>query len=755
MDTAIARDTDIIREYLAALDVGERGLSPFGKLATTIKLARLRRELNASQVESTEEDLAALRRELGERINRSALRRFVARPWGSRIAVFALLIVGQQLALAALWFLTRLFIRFAPVPKRWNPVLPHEQPGFLYSFVFVAFFATPMLATLVVFGGRYFRAWRQTLPITVLLVVASVLATILVLRKPEQTNPVRHHTSLEEFARVREQTVPAYREWTGNVWLLRDPEFQRDYETYLRNGPGRWITSRLVSEDDQAWLTRNDDSDSLKVMGAYLDSGQDQNGFREWLKYYLDRHRIYSSDRIDQEVSTITGSANQRYLGLWQMEPFLKERDQRLYRAYLGSVDQAMKRWGLAWMGLLAVLFLGCYLAATTFRSLAKGSLLGGATKLVGPDTTGATRTGGEYAFPERNEIITTPFFSSPLKLFSKIHVSFLRFAVLSSVVVFAFWAAIYAFALTGERADPVSQVALIRSNVLFPGMGERANPPGWSMKATTTSVTYTTVGRLARPATAASQTRDAGIPGPQVGDLEKQMEESDYQTSRQFKDQYQTLAAQRSELNSVKSLTAQLQQTTTSLPEQLNDLGSRASAAEARAGQVGSEAEAARQAAEQASTKLKDVEARTARAADQVGRVESQISMLATRTESMDKEFEQRARQIEARTEELGERTEGLKENGERIERIQRIAFAAILSELNATTDDLDRRVTTSFYRFINKSEAHQEADMLLKRIASLTSELRELKTEQAGVWIAELDALTKRVEDIAARIK
>src|SRR5262249_33271364 len=141
MQTVITRDTDVLREYLAALDARERRVSPFAKLAATIKLARLRRELTGAELETTDEDFSALRREMDERLARSPWRRFQARPWGARVSVFLTLVLGQQLAFAAIWLLTALYVRFAPVPKQWNPVLPHEQPPFLFAFIFVFFFA--------------------------------------------------------------------------------------------------------------------------------------------------------------------------------------------------------------------------------------------------------------------------------------------------------------------------------------------------------------------------------------------------------------------------------------------------------------------------------------------------------------------------------------------------------------------------------------------------------------------------------------
>src|SRR6185503_9967214 len=118
METVITRDTDVLREYLVALDARERGLSPFARLAATIKLARLRRELDSAQLETTDEDVAALRREIDERLDRTFARRFESRPWGARLSIFLMLVLGQQLALAVIMIAAMLFVRFAPIPKR-------------------------------------------------------------------------------------------------------------------------------------------------------------------------------------------------------------------------------------------------------------------------------------------------------------------------------------------------------------------------------------------------------------------------------------------------------------------------------------------------------------------------------------------------------------------------------------------------------------------------------------------------------------
>jgi hypothetical protein len=348
-------------------------------------------------------------------------------------------------------------------------------------------------------------------------------------------------------------------------------------------------------------------------------------------------------------------------------------------------------------------------------------------------------------SFPERSEITTPPFFEAPFKLLSRVHRGFLRLAIFASVFVFVFWVVVYALELTGERANSSSQVELMRSNLLFGGSPERVAsdaPDGARVGAPDSRV-------------APEGSREALLTA-RVGELEQALDEDDYQSQKKFKEQYRIIAAQRSELNSIKSATGQLEQT---LPGQISEIGTRVGAAEARAGEVIGQAEAARQTAEgvqkQLGAKLSEVETRATRAAEQVGKVEDQASLLATRTEALEKELDRRARQIEARTEELGERTAGLKEREERVDRLQRVAFAAILAELKSGVDDLERRIASSFYRFFSKGEARRDADALRQRITSLTNELRAMNTDQAKQFLEKLDELNKRFDQIAERIK
>jgi hypothetical protein len=634
---------------------------------------------------------------------------------------------------------------------------------FLWLFVFLFFFATPMLALLVVFGGRYLSTWRTTLPATLLILILSAALTFLVVRTKETSNPVRHTTSLGQFAKEREVNTVSYGEWVKANWLMNDPKFQRDYEHYFRNGPGRWITSRLVSNDDAAWAPRTDEKDSLRIMNEYLDGGQDEEGLRGWLRYYLDRNRIYAEDRIDQEVAALTGPANQRYLGIWQLEPYLKERDQRLYRNYLGSINTSMKFWGLIWLGVLALVFLAV-VSTAPLLSLVKKRTVSRRTRRdphdMGPDgPLDGPPDGSPHgpidpsepnsSFPERSAITSFSFSDAPFRLLSIVHRAFFRLAIFASIFVFGFWAVVYALELTGEQANPPSQIALMRSNLLFGGSSESDLNENGATRAGASVSRDGSTGKASRETLLTAR----------VHELEETRDEDDYQSDRKFKEQYRIIASQRNELNSIKSTTGQLEQVQQTLPEQISSVGSRVGAAEARTGEVMGQAEAARLAAEnvqkQLGSKLNEVESRATRAAEQVGKVEDQASLLATRTEALEKELDRRARQIEARTEELGERTAGLKEREDRVDRLQRVAFAAILAELKSGADDLERRIASSFYRSFSKGEARRDADSLRQRITALTNELRTMNTEQAKQFLEQLDTLGKRVDQIAERVK
>ena len=778
METLITRDTDVLREYLSALDASERGISPFAKLAAIVKLTRLRRELrSAAQLETTDQDIARLCREVDDRLERTLLRRCLSTSWGSRLAVFLLQVVGQQIALLLVLLATALFVSFVPPVANWNPVYPHDQPGFLFVFIFLFLFMTPMLALATVFGGRYFSSWRVTVPATLLLAALSVVGVTLILRaNPMKQNPVTL-SSLGTFARDPDRGLnpKSYREWVAMNWLINDPKFQRDYESYLRKGPGRWITSGL--KDDAAWV------DSLKTMREYLDGGQDPGAFREWLTDYLSRNRIYSEDRIPQEVNAITGEANQRFLGVWQVEPYLKERDVRVYRAYLGAINSSMKRWALLGLGLYTVAFLIYYMIGPGLSMLdqafggrsrarsGRGDPFGveaGDPRDVPPAGTISKLKQRYYTFPERPHISTPPFFDGPFRMLSRVHRSYVGFAVSAGIFVFAFWAIVYYVDLASGHENSPSQVALMRSHLLFAGppdgsgydVAVQARNEGdqRSLSYANPSISNGAVAGFAGAQSAARSDISKDVLTARVFELEDRLEDEDYIRDKRFKEQSRIIASQRSEIDSLKSLSSQIRDTTSGLPTQVAELTTRATAAEVRAGEGLGEAGTAKQRADalekQLTAKIGEVETRTTRASDQIGKVEDRTSVLQTRTESLEKEFDRRTGQVEARTEELGERTAGLKEREERVDRLQQIAFAAIVSSISSDVDSLDRRLESAFYRLFSKGEAQRDIDSLRRRITQLAGELRATNTEQARELTGQLEELSKRIDQIAARI-
>jgi predicted nucleic acid-binding Zn-ribbon protein len=774
METIITRDSDILREYIGVLDARERSLSPFARLAATTKLARLRDEVDRNHLDITDDDLVALRREMDQRLGRTFVRRFESRRWGARLSSFLMIVLGSQLALALVLAATALFVRFVPLPPWWNKQLPHDEPAFLWVFVFVLYFVTPWLALLLVSGGRYFRAWRVTIPATIAMLLIAGLGAYLVLRRKH--NPITAQSSLSQFARDRGIRLQTYTQWVDSKWLLKDPKFQADYEKFLRNGPGRWITSRFDATDDAAW------HNSLRVMGEYLDGGEDPNAIRDWLKYYLDKNRIYSEDRIEQEVNALTGPEDQRYLGIWEVEPYLKERDERVYRSYLGAVNRSIKGWGLLQMGVMTLAFLAAWLVWPRLGSLSPQSLVSrvreGRAGGDEPATGSAVRLSERrYRFPEQGDITTPPFFDTPFLILGRIHKSFLGLAVGTSVIVFLFWAAVYGLRLGGNQ-NVGSQIALMRSYIAF---GGGSDTTGDQVQANSLADAVVTPDSIApagigpgAPLAFSSVFGPGNGPGGNVAgggadqvqlliarlnEIQQRLDDSDYENSKKLKDQGKLIIAQAAEIGTLKGRLDQLQQTTTPLTQQVPDLSTRIGAVEERAGQASGDISAVKQQVDTldktVTSKLQEVEARATRASDQAGRVEEKASTLGTRTDALEKELDRRSRQLEARTEELGTRTADLTDKQEKLDRLEAVSLNAVLSGLAADTDDLDRKTKSAFYRFFNKAEARHTAESLAQRIRQIAEQLRQSQSKGTESYLTRLDGLTSRVEQIAKRVK
>jgi hypothetical protein len=731
METVLTRDTDVLREYLSILDSRLRDSSPFGRFAATIKLAQLGRELHASQIEATDDDLSALLRDVNDRLDQTGMRRFQSRPWGARVFVFLAAIVGQQLPLAVVLLLTALFLQFAPRPA-WNPLLPREEPIFLLAFLFLFFVATPLVVLALVFGGRYFHAWRVTVPATLLMILVAAGCSALTVRG--KSNPVSQWSSLYRFLNERGLTRATYEQWLDSNWLLKDEKFRRDYEAYLRGGPGRWITSRFNSNDDGAWIG------SLQYMGEYIETGRDPKSFRDWLQYYLERNRIYSEDRAEQEARSIAGEANERYLGVWEVEPYLRERDKRVYAAYMGAVSRDMNRWNILLLGVLAVVLVLVYLVGQVFGV----SNWVSARIRIGSDSRGTPGSSAHFEFPERREITTPPFFDTPFKVLARVHRVFLGRVVFASVIVCLFWIAVYSFTLSSDTQNPTSQVALMKSRVLLVGES-RDEPTGSALRVAGVGGGASETGPItASEASLALRLRE----------LERRLDDAEYDHTKKTRAQERELESLKRDTESLRSQTAQLQP----LPEQVNQLGTRASAVESRAELLSGEVNAAKQQADSVdkriTSKLSDVESKASRAADEASRAGDRSSMLATRTEALEKELDRRAGQIEARTEELGERTVSLGETTEKIDRLQKVTAAAVLSQLRADTEDLERRIDSAFYRFFYKGEARRAAESLRQRISNLAADLSKVDTDEARKLIEQINELGQQVEKIEARL-
>ncbi len=756
MERVITQDTDIIREYLAALDAKERSLSPFARLAGVVKLTQLRHDLNAATLETTDADVIELKREIDERLNKTFFRRLVSLKWGARLTLLLMLILFQQLVIAICWFATWIFSRFMPHPSWWNPLHPYEEPVSLYVFVFLFFFVTPMLAVAAVFAGRFLRSWRKTLPFTILIIGISLAWTVFIFKRMTALYPVKPVVvkSIASFAKERGvEPLKSYQDWVKENWLLSDTKFQRDYENYLRSGPGRWVTSKLPATNDAAWR------DGLPILNEYIDGGQDKKGFTEWLTYYLNRNRIYSEDRVEQEATAI---ANQTpYLDIWQVEPFLRDRDQHLYRAYLGDVNRAMKKWGIVNLGIYALLFLFYYLIGPfasfleqltgrgrRVNQVREAELVMNVEEIRRPQSkSGLERFSERYfAFPERSEIYSVPFSDEPFKLVRRAHRAFMGLAIFTGIIFFLIWIVFYVLQWSSGRLNAPTQTALMRSYLLFGGSADDRRIDGQPNEAPSR---IQAGNRL--------PTDNAGNVPANVAELDAEIEENEYAANQRFKEQYKVLNAQSNEIDSLRALSGQLEQTTSQFPNQVAEAGSRASAAEARAGQALGDINATKQKTdvlEKAfATKLSEIEGRATRAAEQAGQIAVQTSQLDTRTEALEKELDRRAKQVEARTEELGERTASLIEREERLSRLQRITFSALVNNLKAEVETLDSRLDAGFYRTLQKGAASREVALLRERVSTLAKELKEAGGDLANQFTTQLEQLSKRLEQVTAK--
>ncbi|HYM00798.1 MAG TPA: hypothetical protein VEZ90_17715, partial [Blastocatellia bacterium] len=234
---------------------------------------------------------------------------------------------------------------------------------------------------------------------------------------------------------------------------------------------------------------------------------------------------------------------------------------------------------------------------------------------------------------------------------------------------------------------------------------------------------------------------------------------DNDYETSKKLANQQKTITSQAAQIEMLKGQTSQLQQTTSPMPQQLEDLSSRTGAVEQRAAQALGDASAAKQAGDsidkRLSGKIDVVDAKAIRASQDASRLADQTSSLATRADALEKELDRRAHQLEAQTLELGNRTNSLKEGQDELGREQQAALDAILAQLTSDTNELDRQTQSLWYRFFNKGDARRRVEMLQSRMHELSLGLTTTKSRSAQRYIDQLTSLTAKVEEIGKRVK
>src|SRR6185369_14585123 len=197
----------------------------------------------------------------------------------------------------------------------------------------------------------------------------------------------------------------SYLEWLDDPshWLLKDPKLKADYDEYLRNGPGRWLTNSFDTTDPKEWA----DAKSLEAIGKLVDSEYDQAKFRDWLKDYVERNKI-NSRNIDDEIEKLVAPANQRFFSIWQAEPFLGDRDVNVRRYYFGEIYRRMRFAGMIFFGSLVFLYLVTYLVgptAITAGWIARSLKLSSAAGAIGRFRE------RYYATPERAELGERPYY--------------------------------------------------------------------------------------------------------------------------------------------------------------------------------------------------------------------------------------------------------------------------------------------------------------------------------------------------------
>jgi hypothetical protein len=764
------RDTDLIQEYIELLDRKAGRPTLFGKLAALNKLSVLRRYLARAVARHPDPDLERVEAAAALESGQSWGRRFATSFWGNRVLMGLLIVGGQQLVLLVLALLALAYANLTARPA--SSVTGLQPPAARYAvvslilFVFGFFFVTPLFSIVLVWGGRYFRAWRKTVPVTLLVMFAASAFTYLTFRGTQ--NPDFTPDSVHQFATSRKlENFRSYERWLDLNWLLKDPKFQADYEQYLRNGPGRWLTNRFDTTDDEKWA----DPEALKHIGEFVDSQHDQERFREWLKDYVERNKIYS-EGIDTEIDTLVGPANQRFLSIWQAAPFLRDRDLHTRRHYFSQVFANLRSWGLIYFGGMILLYLLLYLVGPALRV---GSWLAESFGLSRAAAVASRARSRYYAFPEQQELTVQPFFESSYALLERVHRSFVRTVLGVSLIVFAAWS--LWMASRPERPSAVgTQSALMDRFVLLPtperrrpqapsavAYGAQPAAQGATLPAAVPAGSYP-----GSPYPALNMDLDGdGFPDKpelppaevRLAELQRLLDDMDYDYRKRFKANEALLATYQTELAGLRAenqqLAGQISAVTGDVTSSVNILQGQVNSAATRAESAISRAEQVAEAAAAAAESAKALEATAQDLTNTVGELQKRDETIENRVDAVGMDLDERTRELTARTEVLGERTSELTERTEQIADLQQTAYTSIVQELRAELGRLELRSHSRLYRMFNKREAREQLTSLRRRIQALRGQLQTNSSPEAAALMKELTALQNEIGPVEERFQ
>ena len=771
-EASLERDTDLIQDYIELLNRKAARPSPFGKLAALGRLGLLRRRLAAALRRHADPELERAAAAATAETTETWARRVATSYWGSRALAALVMVGGWQLLLVALLLASTAYVNLADRPPSidsgYVPAVTRYAVVVLILFVFVFYAGLPLLAMLVLWGGRFLRAWRASVPSALLVLLAASVATLATFRGLE--NPAAAPDSIHEFVETRSTAsspeVPAYRayqSWLDMNWLLKDPKLKADYEQYLRNGPGRWLTNKFDTTDPAAWA----EPQTLVYIGELVDQQHDQAKFREWLLDYVERNRINSRD-IDSAIDDMLQPVQQRFLSVWQAEPYLHDRDVNRRRHYFASAFSRMRTVGMIYFGVLVLLALFAYAVGPAVKTTGWLARVARFERVAGAAERFRDRY---YALPEGRDLASAADYERAVDMLIRVHRAWVRAVLVVAILVFggvAVW-----LATRSAAARPVAtQTGLMHRFVAIPTSRPAASAAPQPANSPLPVAAAAAPGGTAFPggtgdASVATDTDGDGVPDERavptlearVAAIQKQLDDADYDLRKKFKTTAALLEAYRREIESLRSQNAQLEQRYTDLASTTSALGGRLGSAEAQARQAASAASAAEARAESVGVQVAalsgSVDERTGALARRADALEARDEEIQNTVDMVAADVDEKSTELRARTERLGERATDLAERTEQVAELQRTVYTALVDEFRKQIAAVERRSHSRLYRMFNKKEARAQLADLRRRIQLVRAKLQETGDPDAASIDRELVELQSAIVPVEERYK